>query len=48
VQKRLAERTERKKVIAQAFSYLAKQSVLDAQLTAAYADIAKKYETLQQ
>lgn len=43
VQKRLNTIAERKKIIARAFSYLAEQSALDAQLTRAYADIAKKY-----
>lgn len=44
VQERLTTIAERKKVIAQAFSYLAEQPVLDRQLIKAYADIAKKYE----
>lgn len=43
VQKRLQTLAERKKIIGQAFSFLAEQSVLDSQLTHAYADIAKKY-----
>lgn len=44
VRKRLKTIAERKKIIAQAFSYLGEQSHLDKQLTFAYADIAKKYQ----